>query len=89
VKVFDWSRDFYGFFGAETQRKAGAEANLTPGLVQMVSVLALNKLELSEMISQELMENPVLEEVAEPTPTSVEEAHNRGTSWRTGGQGNH
>ena len=29
---------------------------LTPGLVQMVSVLALNKLELSEMISQELME---------------------------------
>ncbi len=41
---------------------------LTPGLVQMVSVLALNKLELSEMISQELMENPVLEEVAETAP---------------------
>ncbi len=35
---------------------------LTPSLVQMVSILALNKLELSEMISQELMENPVLEE---------------------------
>jgi RNA polymerase sigma-54 factor len=50
---------------------------LTPGLVQMVSVLALNKLELSEMISQELMENPVLEEVAEPTPTTVEEAHSK------------
>jgi len=46
---------------------------LTPGLVQMVSVLALNKLELSEMISQELMENPVLEEDAEAAP-SVEEA---------------
>jgi RNA polymerase sigma-54 factor len=46
---------------------------LTPGLVQMVSVLALNKLELSEMISQELMENPVLEEVAETAPT-LEEA---------------
>jgi RNA polymerase sigma-54 factor len=45
---------------------------LTPGLVQMVSVLALNKLELSEMISQELMENPVLEEDAEPI-SSVEE----------------
>ena len=44
---------------------------LTPGLVQMVSVLALNKLELSEMISQELMENPVLEEEAE---TTAEEA---------------
>ena len=47
---------------------------LTPGLVQMVSVLAFNKLELSEMISQELMENPVLEEVAEAA-ASVEEAH--------------
>ena len=41
---------------------------LTPGLVQMVTVLALNKLELTEMISQELMENPVLEEEAEATP---------------------
>ena len=45
---------------------------LTPGLVQMVTVLALNKLELSEMISQELMENPVLEEEAETGP-SLEE----------------
>src|SRR2546426_1056709 len=45
---------------------------LTPGLVQMVSVLALNKLELSEMISQELMENPVLEEDTE-TATDIEE----------------
>lgn len=41
---------------------------LTPGLVQMVSVLALNKLELSEMISQQLMENPVLEEEQETVP---------------------
>lgn len=38
---------------------------LTPGLVQMVSVLALNKLELKEMINTELVENPVLEEVEE------------------------
>ena len=38
---------------------------LTPGLVQMVSVLALNKLELKEMINSELIENPVLEEVEE------------------------
>ncbi len=45
---------------------------LTPGLVQMVTVLALNKLELTEMISQELMENPVLEEEAEVAP-GVEE----------------
>ena len=38
---------------------------LTPGLVQMVSVLALNKLELRDMITSELVENPVLEEVAD------------------------
>ncbi len=38
---------------------------LTPGLVQMVSVLALNKLELKEMINAEIVENPVLEEVEE------------------------
>lgn len=43
---------------------------LTPSLVQMVSVLALNKLELAEMISQELMENPVLEEATEITESS-------------------
>src|ERR1700751_680451 len=42
---------------------------LTPGLVQMVSVLALNRLELREMINQEIMANPVLEEAAEDTPT--------------------
>lgn len=38
---------------------------LTPGLVQMVSVLALNKLELKEMINTEIIENPVLEEIEE------------------------
>src|SRR5258708_18613730 len=38
---------------------------LTPGLVQMVSVLALNKLELKEMINAEIVENPVLEELDE------------------------
>ena len=38
---------------------------LTPGLVQMVSVLALNRLELKEMINQEMIANPVLEELTE------------------------
>jgi RNA polymerase sigma-54 factor len=38
---------------------------LTPGLVQMVSVLALNKLELKEMLNAEMIENPVLEELEE------------------------
>jgi DNA-directed RNA polymerase specialized sigma54-like protein len=35
---------------------------LTPGLVQMVSLLQLNRLELKEMISAEVAQNPVLEE---------------------------
>jgi RNA polymerase sigma-54 factor len=41
---------------------------LTPGLVQMVSVLALNKLELADMINAELTENPVLEELEDAVP---------------------
>jgi len=43
---------------------------LTPGLVQMVSVLALNRLELREMLNQELVANPVLEEVTEEVPVT-------------------
>ena len=45
---------------------------LTPGLVQMVSVLALNKLELKDMIQSEIVENPMLEELEE-SATSMDE----------------
>lgn len=45
---------------------------LTPGLVQMVSILAMNKLELQEAIAQELLENPLLEETQEDVPTIEE-----------------
>src|SRR5580658_4633351 len=45
---------------------------LTPGLVQMVSVLALNKLELKDMINAEMVENPVLEELEESVPLIAE-----------------
>jgi len=38
---------------------------LTPGLVQMVSLLQLNRLELKEMLSAEIAQNPVLEEATE------------------------
>jgi len=38
---------------------------LTPGLVQMVSVLALNRLELREMVTAEMVANPMLEEVTQ------------------------
>ncbi|HWF03503.1 MAG TPA: RNA polymerase factor sigma-54 [Candidatus Angelobacter sp.] len=55
---------------------------LTPGLVQMVSVLALNKLELKEMINTEMVENPVLEELDSSVPllddvAGRQEAHER------------
>src|ERR1700732_391219 len=45
---------------------------LTPGLVQMVSVLALNRLELREMINQEIMANPVLDEITEETAAATD-----------------
>ena len=49
---------------------------LTPGLVQMVSVLALNKLELRDMITAEMVENPVLEEF-DPTVPLLDEVGGR------------
>jgi RNA polymerase sigma-54 factor len=49
--------------------KVAQKQILTPGLVQMVSVLALNKLELREMINQEMIANPVLEELPEDVPS--------------------
>ena len=48
--------------------KVAQKQILTPGLVQMVSVLALNKLELKEMINDEMVENPVLEELDSSVP---------------------
>lgn len=45
--------------------KVAQKQILTPSLVQMVSVLALNRLELREMINQEITANPVLEELGE------------------------
>src|SRR5579875_2541010 len=49
---------------------------LTPGLVQMVTVLQLNRMELKDMIVNEIAENPVLEEAGEAgeelTPAEVQ-----------------
>src|SRR4029450_2627402 len=60
---------------------------LTPSLVQMVNLLALNKLELTDMIQQELVQNPVLEEGTEiiegpelPTETVEVAATRNGTT---------
>src|SRR5215212_6275213 len=58
------------------QLRVAQKQILTPGLVQMVTVLQLNRLELREMISQEINQNPVLEESAEAgdelTPEEVQ-----------------
>lgn len=58
------------------QLRVSQKQILTPGLVQMVTVLQLNRLELKDMITQEIAENPVLEESAdgieELTPEEVQ-----------------
>ncbi len=55
------------------QLKVAQKQILTPGLVQMVTVLQLNRLELKEMINQEIINNPVLEESADADEISPEE----------------
>src|SRR5438874_1528130 len=57
--------------GLKLNLKVAQKQILTPGLVQMVSVLALNRLELREMINQEMIANPVLEEQSEE-PTQAD-----------------
>ena len=54
---------------------------LTPGLVQLVTVLQLNRLELRDMIAQEVAQNPVLEESLDPseelTPAELQQVLER------------
>ena len=45
--------------------KVSQKQTLTPGLVQMVNLLLLNKLELKDMLAQEIEQNPVLEEAGD------------------------
>jgi RNA polymerase sigma-54 factor len=47
--------------------KVSQKQILTPGLVQMVTVLQLNRLELKEMINQEIVNNPVLDDSLDAT----------------------
>lgn len=47
------------------QLKVAQRQILTPSLVQMVRVLQLNRLELREMLDEEMAQNPVLEEAGE------------------------
>ena len=54
-----------GSLSPRLQVRVSQKQILTPGLVQMVSLLQLNRLELKDMISAEIAQNPVLEEAAE------------------------
>src|SRR5581483_10850883 len=38
---------------------------MTPQLQQAIKLLQLNRMELAEVVNQEMMENPILEEIAE------------------------
>ncbi len=49
--------------------KVAQKQILTPGLVQMVKLLTLNKLELRDMINEEMVANPLLEELPEAVPS--------------------
>src|SRR5215475_5311738 len=51
--------------------KVAQKQIMTPGLVQMATVLQLNRLELKEMITQEIVKNPVLEEAGEDAGEEV------------------
>ena len=42
---------------------------MTPSLLQKIELLTLNRLELSDLLNQELAENPVLEEVSQQSDT--------------------
>ncbi len=53
------------------QLRVAQKQILTPGLVQMVTVLQLNRLELKEMINQEIVKNPVLEEATDEAGEEV------------------
>lgn len=54
--------------GPKLVAKQTLKQTLTPGLVQMVNLLTLNKVELQEAIAEELLTNPLLEESQDAEP---------------------
>ena len=62
------------WIGPRLQLKVQQKQVLTPSLMQMVGLLQLNRLELRTMIEQEMMENPVLEEIADDGLPTEQEA---------------
>jgi RNA polymerase sigma-54 factor len=73
-------------FEIKQSLKLGQSLVMTPQLQQAIKLLQLNRLEMQELINQELVENPCLEEVAEldayqdenePDDKSLENMENR------------
>ena len=65
-------------YGLQQSLKQTQELKLTPEMVQSIRILQMNHLELAEYVSQELIENPMLEEAAPEAETmSAEELNCR------------
>ena len=62
LTILCYDRGQMSLLSPRLQLRVAQKQILTPGLVQMVAVLQLNRLELREMISQEVAQNPVLED---------------------------
>ena len=80
---FQGSREVDPLLQPHLNVKLSQRQVLTPGLVQMVTVLALNKLELKDMINGELVANPVLEEIDESNETLDERSGKEGDRERS------
>lgn len=67
-------------FGIMLSQRLGLQVSqkqtLTPGLVQLVTVLQLNRLELKEMITQEIVANPFLDESEDGEELTPQEVQN-------------
>ncbi|MEW6057080.1 MAG: RNA polymerase factor sigma-54 [Bdellovibrionota bacterium] len=62
--------------------KLSQQLVMTPQLQQAIKLLQLNRLELAEVVNQELMENPLLEEIAETVdnPEGIENTDRQASS---------
>jgi len=80
LAVLGW--DSYGFAFTRLQVRVAQKQILTPGLVQMVSLLQLNRLELKDNDHAEVAQNPVLEESAEVARNSARRAATAARSRR-------
>jgi len=73
------------------QLKIQQQLVMTPQLQQAIKLLQLNHLELSDLVSQEMVENPVLEEEAENRSdplTELQQADQKTTPEDPNGEGN-